>query len=99
MTKREFGNIIREARIKKGFLLREMALGAMRHSHIEAGDFEMILNHERKALCNQLSLDRKEIDNFASQLDFSEKVNHVPDGVERVPYIACTKESIEGWEY
>lgn len=98
MTKREFGNIIREARIKKGLLLREMDLGAMRHSHIEAGDFEMILYHERKALCNQLSLDRKEIDDACRNFGFSDEVKQDFDATAGIPYIACTKESIEGWE-
>jgi hypothetical protein len=69
MTKREFGNMIHEARINKGLLLREMNLGAMRHSHIECGDFEVILYRERKELCEQLSLDRKEIDETCKGFD------------------------------
>jgi len=73
MTKREFGNIIHEARIKKGLRLREMNLGPIRHSHIECGDFEKVLYHERKKLCEQLSLDRKEIDDACRGFGFTNK--------------------------
>nr|WP_319776027.1 hypothetical protein [uncultured Sphaerochaeta sp.] len=96
MTKRDFGKIIHEARIKKGLRLRDMELGAARHSHIECGHFEMVLYHERGILCKQLSLDRKELDEAWRKVDLDWEANKVPEGIECISYIACTKESIDG---